>query len=259
MNKSILYLIISVLLLVSCIPQKKLQYLQEPIINNENLYGVNTMEEPRIKPNDLLLINVTSFDDVAFNYFEVQRQSGVSQASNELALSVQSYSVSDSGRINFPIIGDLHVLGLTLKEAEDLLEKELSPSFDQPSVIIRFSFKNVTVIGEVNSPGVHTYTRNKITIFEAIGLARDLTIHGNRNEVVLIRKVGEEVAKTNIDLTDDTLIFSEYYYLQPDDVLYIKPRKSVKWSIVSTPISLVFSTITTALLVLNAIQTNNRL
>lgn len=258
LKKSIGFTIITfAVLLSSCIPQNKLEYLQTPI-KDQSVYQTPPSAEIKIKPNDELLINVTSFDDVSFNYFEAQQRGGNTFGTNELSLSSISYVVDIDGNINFPIIGMISLKELSLYEAGDKLKKELLPYFNQPNVIIKFAYKKITVLGEVNYPGYHTYTKDQITIFEALGLARDMTVHGNRKEVILIRTENNQTSKTSVDLTKDDLVFSKNYFLQPNDIIYVKSRNSVKWGVISTPITLAFSTITTALLVLNAMQSTNK-
>jgi polysaccharide biosynthesis/export protein len=239
--------------MTSCIPQKKLKYLQAPV-EQKTVYQTPQNSELKIKPNDELLINVTSFDDVSFNYFESQKQVGGNYGTNELSLSMIAYFVDKEGKINFPILGKFSVAGLTLDEASDLLKSALSTYFNQPNVIVKFAYKKITVLGEVNHPGDHTYTKNQINIFEALGLAGDMTIHGNRSKVILLHTENNQTTKTGIDLTRDDLVFSKNYYLQPDDIIYVEPRNSVKWATISVPFTLIFSTITTALLVWNALK-----
>lgn len=248
-----LFYLFGLLLVYSCMPQKKLVCLQGTD-NGEKAFKTKPHAPLTIHPNDELLINVSSFDDVSFNYFESQRQGGALQASNELSLSAISYTVDPEGYVDFPILKKIKLVGLTLEEATDKLRKELTQYFDQPNVRIKFAFKNITVLGEVNNPGYHNYTRNSITIFEALGLAGDMTVHANRKKVYLVRKNYDETRKVVLDLTNENIIASNYFYLNPNDLIYVRPRRSVKWAEVATPITLLFSTISTALLVLNAIQ-----
>ncbi len=242
-------------------PIKRLEYIQD----SKTLENVNTMGGDEtgtqqakvhlIKPNDELLIKVSSFDDISFNYFNSQGNNNTFQASNELSINTISYLVDVDGYINFPITGKILLKGLSLDEATVKIQNILKPYFDQPNVMMKYAYKKVSILGEVNSPGYYTYTKDQITIFEALAMANDLTIHGNRKEVLLIREnTDNKISKYEIDLTKDKDVFGYSYYIQPGDVLYVKPRKSVKWSTISTPITLLFSTITTALLVYNAIQ-----
>ncbi len=250
-----------VVTLGSCITQKKLEYLQSPVaikkmkITEEDNNTFKKAEKHRIRPNDELLIKVSSFDDISFNYFSTQAGGNFLQASNELSINVISYSVDVEGFIFFPVVGKIKLSGLSLDQAGEKLQLVLRPYFDQPNVQIKFGYKKVSILGEVNVPGYYTYTKDQITILDALAMANDLTIHGDRKSIILLRNQSEDkVEKYEIDLTDDNSVIGYNYYLQPGDILYVKPRRSIKWSQISTPVSLLFSTITTGLLVYNAIQ-----
>lgn len=241
--------------------QKSIEYLQDPVsVKNLPMSGDNggyfrNAERHRIHPNEELLIKVSSFDDNSFNYFNIQGANNSIQASNELSLNVITYYVDVDGYIDFPIIGKIKLAGMTLDEAKSKIEVALSSYFDQPNVQVKFAYKKVSILGEVRVPGYYTYTKDQLTILEALAMARDLTIHGNRKEVLIIRKdENNNSTKFEVDLTKDSNVFGYNYYIQPGDVIYIKPRKTAKWNILATPITLAFSTITTALLVYNAIN-----
>lgn len=239
----------------SCIPQSKIEYLQSD--NKFDTFNAPIPDNIKIKPNDQLLINVTSFDDISFNYFESQRSGSALNGSNELSLASVAYAVDQQGFINFPILGNFHLGGLTLKEAGNKLKEALSSYFNQPNVDIRYAFKTITILGEVNAPGKYIYTKPQLTVLEALGYAGDINIHGNRKDVSLIRKVDTNIVKHHIDLTDEEMVFEDYYYIQPDDVIYVRPRKSVTWREISTPITLLFSSISTTLLVIRFIESEN--
>lgn len=257
--KSIIGLLI-LMLLGSCVSIKKLAYVQDPVekkvfkvaAHDEN--SIKPAEFNKIKPNDELIIKVSSFDDLSFNYFGIHDDDGAVRASNELSINAMSYSVDVNGMIYFPVIGEVEVADLTLEQARRRIRKELIQYFNEPNVSIKFAYKKLTVVGEVNRPGYYTYTKDQINLFEALALAGDLTIHGNRKAVMIIRVVDNQAVKYEIDLTDDAYVFDYNYYLRPDDILYVKPRASALWRDVSVPISLLFSTITTVLLVYNALK-----
>ncbi|MBN1599812.1 MAG: polysaccharide biosynthesis/export family protein [Bacteroidales bacterium] len=243
-------------LIAGCIPQNKLEYLQDPI-TEQKLYELQSTVPDVIKPNDELYIKVSSFDDISFNFFDTQSDYARTAFNNELALSLVSYTVNDTGNIYFPILGTLHVEGETLEELRSKMETQLADFFNQPTVIVKYAYKKVTVIGEVQTPGNFTYSKKHINLFEALSMAGDMTVHGNRKEVYLLRQKDGKIQKNIIDLTSDALIFSNYYFLEPDDVIYVKPRSSVKWRDISTPISLILSTLSTTLLAINLIYTMN--
>ncbi len=249
---NILNIILFISLFSSCIPQKELEYLTSKKETSET-YNLKTTKKNYIQPSDEILIKVSSFDDLSFNYFEAQNDGRSVMASNEMALSALAYTVDEDGYVYFPILGKLKLGGLTLGDAADFLKKQLGPYFDQPMVDIKYAYKKVTILGEVGAPGYHTYTKDQINIFEALGMAGDISIHGNKKKVLLIRNENDKTTKNYVDLTDNKIISSEFFQVKPYDVIIVNPRKSAKWGTISTPISLIFSSITTTILILNYI------
>jgi polysaccharide biosynthesis/export protein len=245
----LLFLIV-IFLLDACIPQTRLQYLQDPVLE-KNIYELYEKNVVRIKPNDELYIRVSSFDDVAFNFFNTQANANYMTYSNDVSISLISFIVNDSGYINFPILGQVQIADLTIDEATEKLRSMLSEYFNQPTIIMKLVNKRINVLGEVEQAGSYMYTKDRINIFEAISMAGDATVHGNLKNVYLIRANNDSIMKTQLDLTKDIILTSEYYYVQPNDIIYIKPRTSITWNVISVPISLLLSTVTTALLILN--------
>lgn len=242
-----------VFMISSCISQKKIELLQNPA-EVSNTYKLSEKCSLLIKPNDDLYIRVSSFDDVAYNFFNNQTAANYLNYNNELSLSLITFTVNDSGAIDFPILGNVHMANLTIDEATKKMKELLSEYFNQPTVIIKVVNKKISVLGEVRLSGSFTYTKDRISIFEAISMAGDVTPHGNLKDIYLVRSENDSIMKIKINLTDDNILASKYYYLLPNDVIYVRPRPSLKWSIVSVPITLVLSTVTTALLMINYLR-----
>lgn len=242
-----LFVLLLLFITSSCISQKKIELLQNPVAVDKT-YKLTEKVALLIKPNDELYIRVSSFDDVAYNFFNNQTSSNYLNYNNELSLSLITFNVNDSGAIDFPILGHVQMADLTIDEATKKLKGLLSEYFNQPTVIIKVVNKKISIFGEVQLSGSFTYTNDRITIFEAISMAGDVTPHGNLKDVYLIRAENDSIMKIKMDLTDDEILTSKYYYLLPNDVVYVKPRPSLKWNIVSVPITLVLTTLTTALL-----------
>jgi polysaccharide biosynthesis/export protein len=248
-----LVILLSALLISSCIPQKKIELIQNPV-EKDNSYKLAEKAALLIKPNDELYIRVSSFDDVAYNFFNNQTASNYMNYNNELSLSLITFAVNDSGSIDFPILGPVYMVNLTIDEATKKLKELLSEYFNQPTVIIKIVNKKISVLGEVNISGSFTYTKDRLSIFEAISMAGDVTPHGNLKDVYLVRSENDSIKKIKMNLTADDILTSKYYYLLPNDVVYVKPRPSIKWSIVAVPITLVLTTLTTALLMFDYIR-----
>jgi polysaccharide export outer membrane protein len=184
--------------------------------------------EPVIQKKDILSITVSSLSNEATIIFNSPNLPMTPNAASSPNMpQTAGYLVSDDGTIRFPILGDILAAGLTQKQLEDtithlLIEKKLL--FD-PVVSSRFLNFRVTVLGEVNHPGVVIVPSEQISVLEAIGQAGDLTIYGLRDNVILIRQEGPDKLITRLDLNSSKILQSPYYYLKSNDVLYVEPAK----------------------------------
>jgi polysaccharide export outer membrane protein len=247
--------LLMILLFTACVPQKSVVYLQDKNANKYIDYErVVHKDNVLIEPFDELYIEIVSLDREDVNFFE-RRSSNSFGSSSPEGFSIISYRVDESGNVNLPVIGRVKVSGYTLVEATDLLEKRLVGYLNQPSIKLKFVNKSVTMIGYVRSPGRYYYSGDRITIFQALGMAGDIVEYGNRKSVLLIREDKDGVKKTRIDLTNESVLESPYYYLRSNDVIYVEPLRKRWWGMNSFPFSLVLSSITTFILVLN--YTNN--
>ena len=227
--KKIILPIMAIVLLASCGSQKDVPYFQNA--NEVNLGSSQYLYDARIMPKDQLTITVSASDDKAaapFNMTVPTAYSATTRSTYSQPL-LQTYLVDNDGNISFPIIGQLHVGGLTKSEAEQMIQAKIKPymaATENPIVTVRMPGYQVSVMGEVARPGTFTVSREKITILEALAQAGDLTIYGQRKNVQLIREdaTGKKSIYT-IDLTDANIINQPYYYLQQNDLIYVTPNK----------------------------------
>lgn len=209
-------------------------YKQVPYLQNSDNYVANTagsnlaLYDARIMPKDLITITVNTSDPSAAIPFNLTVPTPANSTSNSLTSqpSLQKYLVDNEGKIRFPIIGELEVAGLTKGEVEALVIEKLKPYLKEtPIVNVRMTNYNISVLGEVTSPGTFTIDNEKVTIFEALAMARDMTIYGLRENVKLIREDATGERKiVQLDITDPNIITSPYYYLQQNDVIYVTPN-----------------------------------
>ena len=179
-----------------------------------------------IQAYDILSIYVSSLNPEATAFFNVFNKSeGPAVGDSYSTRPNVGYLVDADGNIDMPVVGKIKVMGLSTAQAKDVIQKSLEKFLQQPSVRIYFENFKVTLLGEVTHPGVYTVTNEKLTLPEAIGLAGDLSIFGNRKEVMLIREVKGEKIYIPIDLTRRDLFYSPYYYLHSNDILYVPPVK----------------------------------
>lgn len=235
--------------LASCVPQRKTVYVQS---TNETKSGLEnwtgTKQRLKISPFDMLYVRVTSIDNPEYNFFNEENK--INTSITDASLAVTSYTVDENGYILLPVIGKVKVSDYTLQEAAKVLQEHLKAVLSSPIVSIRFVNNSITVLGEVNNPGTYSYTSEQLNIFKAIGMAGDISEYGNRNEVILIRENGSEIQKRRIDLTKDQVFKSEYYYLRPNDVIYVSPLKIRRFGMKEVPYSLILSVGNTAMVVL---------
>lgn len=217
-------------LLSGCSSHKKIAYLQDVEMVN-NLQKELPMYDAKIMPKDLLTITVNTTDPEAAAPFNLTVQSSVNVArSTSLTQqpTLQQYLVSNEGTIDFPVLGSLQVSGLTKSEAENLIRQKLGAYLKEtPIVTVRMTNYKISVLGEVAHPGMFTINNEKVNIFEALALAGDLTIWGQRNDVKLIREdaAGQrQIITLNLNKAD--IVTSPYYYLQQNDILYVTPNKT---------------------------------
>jgi polysaccharide export outer membrane protein len=169
-------------------------------------------------------------------------------------VSLVTFTVNDSGYVSYPITGDIYVQNLNVDEIAIQLQEILKSYFNQPSVTVKKVNKMITVLGEVRLPGQYTYTQQSLNIFEALGKAGDITIHGNKENVLLLREEKGTIKRWQLDMTSENLMSSPQYYLNSGDVLIVRSRKSALWSITASTISLTLAFLTTLVVVLSYFQ-----
>ncbi|WP_439183593.1 polysaccharide biosynthesis/export family protein [Carboxylicivirga taeanensis] len=237
----------------SCVPQKDVVYIQD----TDEVSELHSYHNPRsknlIKAFDQLYIQVNSFDDGRINFMsnDANRYGG---GRSEADLAMVAFTVSEDGHINMPIIGAFKVVGLSVEEAAEKIKLELEQYLNTPSVKVSLVNKNVTILGNVLHPGRYFYASEQLNIFQALGMAGDVTEYGNRRYVVLVREKNGEVFKKRIDLTDIALLGDEEFYLSHNDVVYVEPLKRRHWGMQTFPWALILSGITTFVLVANYIN-----
>jgi len=191
---------------------------------------LNTLYEqfvPKIQQNDILTVVVTAADPkvtVPFNPLSSMSTGNMTQAV-DLALR-PTYTVDNNGDITLPMLGKVHVEGLTRVQAIEKIRLELSVYIKDPGVNINFNNFRVSVLGEVAKPGSFIMPTERVTVLEALGMAGDLTIRGVRHNVLLIREIDGQKTMHRLDLTQKTTLNSPYYYLAQNDVIYVEPNKA---------------------------------
>lgn len=210
------------LLLVSCVAREKVLYLQQSAAVNSV-----TSYEPILQPDDVVMITVTSENpEVAapYNLSVITVQGSTENAAGTQRM--QTYILDKEGKIEFPMLGSIVLGGLTKTEAVATLKGLLKDHINDAVINFRILNFKVTVLGEVQKPGTYSVSSERITLLEAIGMSGDLTIYGNRKNVLLIREKNGSKTTERIDLTKSDFLNSSSYYLSQNDVVYVEPNKT---------------------------------
>ena len=232
MRRNVFTCLITIFLLASCQSYKKVPYLQdvevmEQTAQQENLY------DAKIMPKDLLTIVVSCTSPelaVPFNLTVASPASVATTGNSQLTVQpvLQPYLVDNGGKINFPVLGELKVGGLTKREAEQLIIDKLKPYIKEtPIVTVRMVNYKISVLGEVTRPGTFTISNEKVNLLEALAMAGDMTVWGVRDNVKLIREGADGKQEiVTLDLNKAEPILSPYYWLQQNDIVYVTPNKA---------------------------------
>ena len=238
----------------SCTPQKKLVYFQGNF-NAVNDSTASNYFRLKIIPGDILLVNVFTINPEAFPYFNIasERQSSDTRSAYE-----KGYKVSSQGTIEMPLVGEVSVINMTMSEASDAIRKKLKQFMDEPMVTVKKLNFKITVLGEVTHPGAFDIYNESVTLPEALGLAGDISPYGNRTSLKIIRNNSKTPQVLSIDMTRAESLTLDNYYLQPNDIVYVEPLKRRALQNVTPAITLLTSLLTTTIVVLSFIITNNK-
>ena len=252
-------LIISVLV-TSCVPQKDTIYLQNKNIKTEISQTILEKQKPyRIQINDILNIRVKSLDQEGAQIFNPSGDENLNASSVERAY-FDGFTVDYHGNIRIPTLGKISVLGYSTEEIEQILEKKLlEEQFKETAnifVTVKLSGLRFTANGEVGNPGTVTLFQERVNIFEAIANVGEIPLTGDKKDVLIIRQYPQGQKIHHLDLTDINVMNSPYYYIQPNDMIYVKPLKQKTWGTGTTGVQSlativsVLSLVTTTILLL---------
>ncbi len=230
LKKCSLLLLLVVALLSSCVSPKELSYFRP--VTSESAEEINkhldSQPEPRVKINDALVITVSALDPEAVVPYNLPSVAYATPTSSNVPTtpSFQYYTVDANGDITFPVLGKLHVVGMTQSEVINMIQERLKGQLVNPIVTLRFLNARVTVLGEVKNPGTYILNNGRITILEALGMAGDLTQYARRDNILVMRENNGELEFERLDLRGDALFASPYFYLQQNDVVVVNPNQA---------------------------------
>ena len=224
--------IIVALLFSSCISQRKVTMLKEAELQTsfENSKKISY----KVQTGDHLYIKIFSVDPKTSKFF----QTDLPTLMNPTYLYLNSYVIDEQGYINFSFVDKMYVRGLSIEEVKALIQKTLNEYFKETTVIVRLVNFNITVLGEVKSPNSFTIDKDQINIFQALGMAGGITNFANIQEVKIVRQTLKGSDVYVFDLTQKDILQSDFFYLMPNDVVYIKPYKIKSWAFERFPYEL---------------------
>ncbi|HQG77401.1 MAG TPA: polysaccharide biosynthesis/export family protein [Bacteroidales bacterium] len=247
----------SIFFLQSCVVQRQIEYLRDDS-NAVKEFTEAEFPDYTLKASDQLYIQVSSLDESAVNIFSntLSQTASFFGTIQPYGASLMSYSIDRDGFLYLPVIGNIYAKGKTLSQLSLVLKDSLRHILSQPLVTVKLVNSYVSVVGEVRNPGHYVFSQDKLSIFDAISLAGDITEYGNRERVALVRNNEGSNLKAILNLTSPDILTSEFYYIRPNDLIYIKPLRNKFWGLRQIPLTVFLSALTTGLLMYNIITRN---
>ena len=252
MNRILKIGLIAVLLAVvfaSCVPQKKMLYLKDAEMVAENLskeYVNDRTVDYKLQPGDNLFIRfINTIDERSVASLAGETSTGIrSTLSSDASIYLHSYTLDEEGCIELPLTGKIELKNLTVDQAKDKMQNELDKFINQTTIIVKLSNFNLTVLGEVTRPGMYKVYQSQINLFEAMAMAGNMTNFAKKSDVKIIRQTDHGSEIITIDMGQADVLSSPYYYLKPNDIVYVEPLKIKQWGFTTFPYSTVFSIVT---------------
>lgn len=226
-----LFIVLITMTVISCIPQRETVLLQD--VEGSQLNQLESITDRYyLQPNDQLFISVSTPDPKLSEFFNHSRSAtggGAQQNQN-----FYYYLIDDAMNIDFPYVGQVNLTGCNIKMAKVKVQEALKPFLKEYSLTVKLASNKFTALGEFRSQGVHDMGKEQITIFEAIGKAGGVSPYGKRKQLKLLRQLPSGPVTYTVDLTDKNIVNSDYYYIYPNDMLYVRPMKAKQWGIGET-------------------------
>lgn len=255
--KKIVYLIcvatiIIVTMFTSCVPQKKILYLQnEVMLNDSSLMSIEYENERhfdyKVQPGDNLYVRIASLDEKFAAYFNSSNMSSnLSSSSNSAgnpALYFHGYNVDAEGYIELPIVGKVQVKDMIVSEIQNKVQSLMDEYLKETSVYVKLGIFNITILGEVTKPGQYQVYQSDINIFQAMAMAGNATDYANKSNIKIIHQTPNGSQVVRVNLNDADILSSPDYYLKPNDIIYVQPLKMKQYGFTSVPYGTIMSAI----------------
>ena len=246
------------LVFASCVPQEKMLYLKEAQMATENR-SVNYINERsvdyKLQPGDNLYIRfINTIDERSAAALAGDNTSRTYSTSSDASIYLHSYTLDEEGCIELPLTGKIELKNLTVDEAKARLQTEVDKFVNQTTIILKLSNFNLTVLGEVTRPGMYKVYQSQINLFEAMALAGNMTNFAKKSDVKIIRQTDNGSEILTVDMGQADILSSPYYYLKPNDIIYVEPLKIKQWGFTTFPYSTVLSIVTLAITLFNLLR-----
>jgi len=251
-KKGSLVALLVLIVLSGCVSTKETTYLQD-LEESEYSGEYTPPNDYLIQPNDNLYIRVSTPDPSRSELFNAMGEGG-SMSANEASAQLLSYPVELDGSVDLPYVGSIVVAGKTIAEAKIAIEDVLKDYVTDASLTVKLVNNYVSVLGEVSEPGMYPIYKERLNIYQALAMAGDAADFGDRTEVSIIRKTGEGSIIKEFNITDRNIVDSEFYYVMPNDVIYVKAVKGRFFGINTAPWTFALSTLTATLTLFVLIQ-----
>jgi len=220
MKKVILFIAIYTCLATGCAPRRDLVYFSN--LAKQTSEEKLPSQEVKIQQNDLLSVSINSLNQESNVLFAVNTKA----PSAENNYKVEGYRVNKEGMINLPVVGNVRLEGLTIEQAQNSISRELDKYVKKPVVDVQLVNFKVTVIGEVNRPSNFTVQGDNINLLQALGMAGDMTVYGKRDNVLVIREQNGQRVMKRLNLNNQDVMNSPFFFLKQNDIVYVEPDKS---------------------------------
>ena len=232
----------------SCVPQKKMLYLKDAEMVTENIskeYVNDRTVDYKLQPGDNLFIRfINTIDERSAASLTGETSTRTNYMSSDASIYLQSYTLDEDGCIELPLTGKIELKNLTVDQAKEKMQNELDKFVNQTTLIVKLSNFNLTILGEVTRPGMYKVYQSQINLFEAMALAGNMTNFAKKNNVKIVRQTDNGSEIITVDMGQADILSSPYYYLKPNDIIYVEPLKIKQWGFTTFPYSTVFSIVT---------------
>lgn len=239
----------------SCVPQKKMLYLKDAEMVAENIskeYVNDRTIDYKLQPGDNLYIHVVNtIDERGAASINGDVRGYLSSDAN---IYLQTTTIDKEGCIEMPLVGKVEVKNLTVDEAKNKLQTAINTYINGSMLIVKLASFNVTLLGEVSRPGMYKVYQSQINLFEAMSLAGNMTNFAKKSDVKIIRQTDNGSEIVTVDMGQADILSSPYYYLKPNDIVYVEPLKIKQWGFTTFPYSTVFSIVTLGVTLYNILK-----